>query len=183
MKWKGRKGLAYFYVRLSVTNPEQISLLSCRSDCSEKAWRGAARKTAAAVWNWLPAFSEKLSTFNSFHFYTDTEWRIQNISLFFCRDARQWPSKSVMQGQNIFVKSLADLLLWPCLYLFATVLFKFLVAFLDTWHFAFQWPNRQPQKWLQQWGWRSAPRSLLFEVFVQFSRLALRHSWQLVWVK
>ena len=159
MKWRGRKGLAYFYVRLSVTNSEQISLfacrsgcgkkvgvvrktaatfwdcifsisridsnseqislLSCRSDCSEKAWRGAARKTAAAVWNWLSAFSEKLSTFNSFHFYTDAEKRTQNIS-FFCRNAMQWPPKSVMRGQNIFVKSYADLLLWRCLYSFAT---------------------------------------------------------------
>ena len=130
LQWEGRhreerpiRRWLFETVFLSISqidsNPEQTSLLACRSDCREKAWRGSARETAAAVWNWLPAFSEKLSTFNSFHFYTDAEKRTQNIS-FFCRNAMQWPPKSVMRGQNIFVKSYADLLLWRCLYSFAT---------------------------------------------------------------
>ena len=54
--------------------------------------------------------------------------------------------------------------------------FRFVVAYQDTWHCTFQWSSRQLQMLLQRWGWRSAPRALLVEVFVQFSRLAPRHS-------
>ena len=54
--------------------------------------------------------------------------------------------------------------------------FRFVVAYQDTWHCTFQWSSRQLQILLQRWGWRSVPRALLVEVFVQFSRLAPRHS-------
>ena len=167
--------LYFFLISRNDSNSEQISLLSCRSDCREN-WEGIE---TAALFGTGCRHSQKSFPPSTPFTFTQMLKREPRTFRFFVE----------MQGSDlqrvwcgvIFVKSLADLLLWRCLYLFATFLFKFLVAFLDIWHCTFQWPNRQQQKWLQQWGWRSAPRSLLFEVSVQFSRLALRHSWQLVW--